>query len=91
MQPHYPYRLLGTSGEFCIASAQDARDCESVQFVSGIALEHGRGAADGGGDERLLLSVGINDCEAKLARMRMADVWAMVKPLQGEGDVCVDE
>ena len=38
MQPHPPFRLLGTSAEFCIGASQDAGDCESVQFVSGLEL-----------------------------------------------------
>ena len=33
-----PHRLLASSGEFCLSAKQDARDCESVQFASGIAL-----------------------------------------------------
>ena len=38
----------------------------------------------------MLLSYGINDCEAKLARMPMDAVWTMLSPLVGETDVwCV--
>ena len=32
---------------------------------------------------------GINDCEAKIARMSLRDVWAMMHPLEGELDACV--
>ena len=81
-----PFRVLATSSEFCIGAAQDATDCESVQFVSGLALEANgtsgaRSAGGGGGGDSLLLSYGINDCEAKLARMSMEQVWSMLLPI----------
>ena len=85
MQPRPPFRMLSTSEEFCIASAQDSSDCESVQFVSGIVLDAGRAR----GEERVLMSMGINDCEAKLAHMPLADVWSMLRPLEGEDAACV--
>jgi hypothetical protein len=75
------YRILATSGEFCIGAQQDGTDCESVQFISGLELEEAPGGS-------LLLSYGINDCEAKLARMPMDAVWTMLSPLVGETDVC---
>ena len=37
----------------------------------------------------LLLSFGINDCESKLARMRMERVWSLLQPLDEGGSVCV--
>ena len=37
----------------------------------------------------LLLSFGINDCESKLARMRMDRVWSLLQPLDEGGSVCV--
>ena len=89
-----PFRLLATSNEWCIGSAQAPGDCESVQFVSGIELEARAGAGDAGSEheapagERLLMSYGINDCEAKLAKMPMDKVWAMLRPLKGEEGVC---
>eukprot|EP00312_Isochrysidales_sp_CCMP1244_P006693 CAMPEP_0196682718 /NCGR_PEP_ID=MMETSP1090-20130531/9424_1 /TAXON_ID=37098 /ORGANISM="Isochrysis sp, Strain CCMP1244" /LENGTH=105 /DNA_ID=CAMNT_0042021145 /DNA_START=28 /DNA_END=345 /DNA_ORIENTATION=- len=95
MQPVYPFRLLATSREFCVASSQSEDDCESVQFISGAVLEAARNAtptADGqqgqGQAQQLLLSMGINDCEAKLARIPMARVWEMLRPLPGEKDAC---
>jgi hypothetical protein len=36
----------------------------------------------------LLLSYGINDCEAKVARIPIAQVWGMLRPLDGEVGVC---
>lgn len=39
----------------------------------------------------MLLSFGINDCEAKIARMPMADVWEIMRPLAGESDVCIGD
>ena len=88
MMPHPPFRILATSNEFCIGSAQDARDCESVQFISGIEVEHAADDAANGAEERLLMSYGINDCEARLAKMSMSHVWAMLRPLKGEANVC---
>ena len=95
MSPHPPFRLLATSSEFCLASAQDASDCESVQFISGIELE-ATGADKSNRTEgrrmrnadTLLMSYGINDCEAKLARMPLSAVLQMLKPLTGERAVC---
>ena len=118
MQPFPPYRILSTSAEFCLSSAQDPADCESVQFISGIEVEltraersAGRGGerrpVDGGpggeglrdtssADEgshgrsgNLLLTYGVNDCEAKLARMPLDDVMRMLRPLKGESAACV--
>jgi len=48
-----------------------------VQFISGMAL-------DADDDAQLVLSYGVNDCEAKLARLPMAAVWRMPRPLAGE-------
>ena len=45
------------------------------RFVSGMALD---------GTSQLLLTYGVNDCEAKLARVSLDDVWGMLKPLPGE-------
>lgn len=87
MQPQPPYRMLATSAEFCLAAEQDAADCESVQFISGLALE---ASTDGDANQSsLLLSYGINDCEAKIARLTMAAVWRMLRPLAGEAGPCM--
>ena len=98
MEPHPPFRLLATSNEFCLASAQDPSDCGSVQFVSGISSDpaepqwrqHAAPGADYQIEARtLLLSYGINDCEAKLALLRFESVWGMLQPLQPGGRPCV--
>ena len=73
------------SGEFCIGAQHDANDCESVQFVSGIAPSW---APAPQASTELLLSYGINDCEAKVARIPIAQVWGMLRPLDGEVGVC---
>ena len=44
---------------------------------------------DAGDAGQLLLSYGINDCEAKLARMPLREVRRMLRPLAGESSVCV--
>ena len=77
-----PHRLLATSAEFCVGALQDGRDCESVQFISGLTWS--RGASGGGGgddDDELLLSFGVNDCESRLGQLELARVWEMLAPL----------
>ena len=76
-----PHRIVATSGEWCLAAARDPLDCESVQFVSGIAV------ADGGDD--LVVSYGVSDCEAKAASVPLRSVWAALVPRGGAGDTCV--
>ena len=72
--------MLGTSAEFCIGASQDAGDCESVRFVSGLELR--------GDNQTLILAYGVNDCEAKLAVVVVWRAWQMLSPLPGETDVC---
>ena len=62
-------------------AARDPLDCESVQFVSGIAV------ADGGDD--LVVSYGVSDCEAKAASVPLRSVWAALVPRGGAGETCV--
>ena len=82
VQPHPPYRMLATTAEFCIEAAQDRGDCESVQFVSGLALA---------ADSSLLTAYGINDCEARLGRLSLSRLREMLRPLEGEVRVCSTE
>ena len=72
LTPHAPFRILGTSREFCLGSAQDPDDCESVQFITGLTLR---------GDSTLLMAYGINDCEAKVAELPVKRVLDMLLPL----------
>ena len=72
LTPHAPFRILGTSREFCLGSAQDPDDCESVQFITGLALR---------GDSTLLAAYGINDCEAKVAELPVKRILDMLLPL----------
>ena len=94
LSPRAPYAPLATSAEFCVESAQDAEDCESVQFISGAALEPagaadpaGEGMGEGRGDA-LVLSIGVNDCEARLGFLPLARVWADLRPLSPGGQRC---
>ena len=79
LQDRPPYHMTATTGEFCIGAAQDAGDCESAQFVSGMV-------ADASG-EKLLLAFGVNDCEAKLGHVMLPQVGRMLHALPGES-VC---
>ena len=76
MQRSAPYRMTATTGEFCIASAQDSTDCESAQYVSSLAR-------DPLGDS-LILALGVNDCEAKIIRVPLEQVGRMLRTLPGE-------
>ena len=75
LTPHAPFRILRTSREFCLGSAQDPDDCESVQFITGLALR---------GETALLMAYGINDCEAKVAELPVKQVLDMMLPLLAE-------
>ena len=79
VDPRPPFGILAIAPEFCIASAQDPLDCETIQFAGGFALQ---------GDDKLVISYGINDCEAKLATFPLDRVWAALRPLAAGGDVC---
>ena len=95
LEPQPPFRVVATSGEFCLAAEQDATDCESIQFVSGLAAFQGRASrleadgtephAAGSSTEflprALLLSFGVNDCEAKLGVLSLERAWNMLRPL----------
>ena len=91
LSPVPPHTLLATSAEFCVGAAQAPHDCESVQFIAGLALQAGaRAALQAGQPEprrgrtngsRLVLSLGVNDCEAKLGLVPMQRVWKLLQPL----------
>ena len=91
LAPTPPHQLLATSAEFCVGAAQAPHDCESVQFIAGLALEaSARAALQPGQPEprrgrsngsRLVLSFGVNDCEAKLGLVPMQRVWKLLQPL----------
>lgn len=65
--PHY---MVAHSAEFCLPHSATDRRCEVVQFVTGIEFSHDR--------ESLILTYGVNDCESKLARLEMAQLWRLL-------------
>ena len=75
LEPHEPFHAVATSAEFCLQAEQDAADCESVQFISGLARH-----PDG---ETLLASYGVNDCEAKVTRLGVGAALRMLEALPG--------
>ena len=77
LEPYAPFRVMATSKEFCLSSEQNASDCESIQFVSGVQL------ADSGTNfsQQLLLSYGVNDCEAKVTKVPLVRALRMLQPL----------
>ena len=81
VQPLAPHRMTATTGEFCIGAAQDAADCESAQFISGMAVDPA--------GEKLLLTFGVNDCEAKFGAVPLRQVGRMLSALPGDtASVC---
>ena len=54
LEAHPPFATLAVSPEFCVASSQDATECESVQFISGLAQRRPRADTfgDGSGTNR---------------------------------------
>ena len=77
VDPRPPFGILAIAPEFCIASHQDPNDCETIQFAGGLALQ---------GDDRLVVSYGVNDCEAKVGTILVDRVWGMLEPLRGAGE-----
>ena len=80
-----PHDLVATSGEWCIGAAQDAEDCESVQFVSGLSVTEPRRAGRG---PAVVLAYGVNDCEARLGTLPQEGVWDALRPVPGRDAVC---
>lgn len=90
-----PHALLATSGEFCMAHTPGGDDCESVQFIAGLAgtSKMRRRARPHellrfAEAHELVLSWGANDCEAKIGRLAVEDVFAMLRPVEGRMDSC---
>ena len=98
LRPRPPFETLAVSPEFCVGALQDSTDCESIQFISGLALSPTPPLPAGGSTVRnysataanpaLLMSYGVNDCEARLAKLPLNRVWSMLRPLLHEGHVC---
>jgi hypothetical protein len=92
VQPCAPYAVVAVSKEFCIEAQGAPGDCEIIQFISGI--EHLAGTPQAPAHpvanlgwqhrqagEELLLSYGINDCEAKVGKLPVERVLSMLKPV----------
>jgi hypothetical protein len=84
LAPHPPFTTLAVSAEFCLAAHARHDDCESIQFISGLAIREDAvndAAAIGGVNSTLLLTYGVNDCEARIGTLALADAWAMLRPV----------
>ena len=89
LQP--PHRLLATSEEFCVAApGSGGARCESIQFLSGLAAEPVAEQPDTAefAPARLLLSYGVNDCEARVGKLEARRLWARLRPLPGVANSC---
>jgi hypothetical protein len=85
-----PYRLVSLSAEFVLprASAESdengvaSDDAEIIQFASGLEVVGGE-HEDGDGDGMLLISYGINDCEAAIVRVSVGYVLRdLLRPVE---------
>ena len=92
-----PFATLAVSPEFCLASPSDPNECESVQFISGLAHRASRNNEASSHsahnrtshparptahlDDELIVSYGVNDCEARVATLPLTLVWSMLQPL----------
>eukprot|EP00930_Biecheleria_cincta_P054982 TRINITY_DN41355_c0_g1_i1.p1 TRINITY_DN41355_c0_g1~~TRINITY_DN41355_c0_g1_i1.p1 ORF type:complete len:422 (+),score=47.23 TRINITY_DN41355_c0_g1_i1:70-1335(+) len=65
-----PFKLQHRSPPVCFPSQSDAARCEIIQFVMSVVLES---------PSSLLLSYGVNDCEAIIARMQLADMISFIR------------
>jgi len=65
----YHMRRLGT--EFCLESSQFGGDCETLQFVSSLALE----------GDKLHVGYGIMDCEAAVMTMNLSQALSTLQLL----------
>ena len=88
LQPKPPFATLAVSPEFCLSSPQAAHDCESIQFVTGLALQYQAGAAVNRSSSTLLLTYGVNDCEARIGKIDLERIWATLRPLRPGGVTC---
>jgi hypothetical protein len=92
VQPCAPYAVVAVSEEFCLEARGATGDCETIQFVSG--LEHLAGTSQASAHpaaglewqhrlagQELLLSYGINDCEAKVGKLQVDSVLSMFEPV----------
>jgi len=89
-----PFDVVAVSHEWCIAAnghfswpwrsqlAADEVACEAIQFAAGLALS---------GDDTLVVSYGINDCEADLLALPLARVLAMLRPVRSEVNASLDD
>ena len=92
LEPDPPFRMVATSGEFCVGSQQDEDDCESIQFVSGLAprapLEADGASPNSFAPVHLLIAYGVNDCEARVGSLPLEQIWRSLVPLDGASGPC---
>ena len=79
-----PYKALALSPLFCLPSARDQHDCESVQFASSLSA-----SSDG---ETLVVGYGVADANAYATKVPSADVARMLRRVldsEEPGKACV--
>ncbi|KAF4661765.1 hypothetical protein FOZ61_002963 [Perkinsus olseni] len=87
LTPGYPFTMVGVSPEFCFESvgafspASGNPTCEAIQFIAGITVSSSVQTDD---DLDLVVSYGINDCEAVVTRFAVSSVLGRVRPTLNE-------
>eukprot|EP00928_Gymnodinium_smaydae_P033656 TRINITY_DN24049_c0_g1_i1.p1 TRINITY_DN24049_c0_g1~~TRINITY_DN24049_c0_g1_i1.p1 ORF type:complete len:840 (+),score=135.89 TRINITY_DN24049_c0_g1_i1:248-2767(+) len=96
-----PYDVVAVSTEWCVSMnghfsrpwrnmlPEGEEACEAIQFASGLALRGG-GSADADAAE-LLVSYGVNDCEADIMVLPLARVLKMLRPVASDTNVSLDD
>ena len=57
-------------------------DCESVQFITGMALNVSAPRP------QLVISYGTSDCESRFVGVRLDRIWEMLRPMPQARSVC---
>jgi hypothetical protein len=55
-----------------------------VSGLTGVVMTHSNRTPN----DSLLLAFGVNDCEARVGRISLAQIWGMLRPIAGSADVC---
>jgi len=94
LRPEPPFDVVAISAEWCITlsghfsshwhtvlkEGEDA--CEAIQFAGGLALRNAR---------EVVVGYGINDCEGGLLPLPLMRVLAMLRPVQSNLNVSLDD
>jgi len=69
-----PFIVTAQSNEFCISAIQSTDDCEAIQFVMSVVRMEDN-------PNKVLMSYGINDCEAAVIKLDLSDILGSLIPV----------